>query len=302
MQTVLPPIKSTTVRSEGVPVAVQWGFQLLEKLSPALTLTALNRVFARPQRHAWPAEEQRWLKLAERRVLYTADMPVSEWDGKALAVYRWRPEGRANGRILLMHGWAGRATQLYAFLPALLASGKEVIALDAPGHGHSHGRWSSLLQFSRALQRTVRELGPIDGAITHSFGGPSLLHAMSEGLTVPTAVLIAPPVRITDFTRNLVRMLGLGEASRQQLHAHWEQRIGIAFSELDAVKMAPTLRGKALVIHDLQDRDVPHGRGAELATAWSGADLLTTNGLGHRRILKDAQVVAAAVRHLEQNR
>lgn len=298
MQTVLQPTKSTTVRAEGVPTGVRVGFQLLERLSSALTLQALNRVFARPQRHAWPKEEQRWLELAERRTVYTRDMPRPEWDGKAVAVYRWRPTGPATGRILLMHGWAGRATQLYAFLPELLAAGKEVIALDAPGHGHSHGRWSSLPQFSRAIQRAVRELGPIDGAITHSFGGPSLLHAMTEGLVVPKAVLVAPPVRILDFTQNLVRLLGLGETSRQQLHAHWEQRLGLRFADLDAVKMAPSLRSDALIIHDQHDRDVPHSRGLELANAWPGARLMSTTGLGHRRILKDPVVVSAAAAFL----
>ena len=298
MQTVLPPVKSTTVRSNDIPRPVQLGFQWLERLSPALTLTALNRVFASPKRHRWPEEELRWLAQAERRTLYTHDMPVPAWDGKALAIYRWRPEGRHTGRVLLMHGWAGRASQLYSFLPPLLAAGKEVIALDAPGHGHSHGSWSSLPQFSRALQQTVRHLGPIDGAITHSFGGPSLLHAMTEGLLVPKAVLIAPPVRILDFTHNLVRMLGLSEASRQRLHRHWEQKLGLRFADLDAVKMAPTLRSQALIIHDLQDRDVPHSRGAELAAAWPLARLQSTNGLGHRRILKDRDVVTDAVNFL----
>ncbi|HEX4911552.1 MAG TPA: alpha/beta hydrolase [Permianibacter sp.] len=298
MQTVLPPTKSTTVRSSDIPLPVQLGFQWLERLSPALTLAALNRVFASPKRYPWPQEEQRWLAQAERRTLYTRDMPVPEWDGKAVAAYRWRPEGRHTGRVLLMHGWAGRASQLHGFLPSLLAAGKEVIALDAPGHGHSHGRWSSLPQFSRALQQTVRHLGPIDGAITHSFGGPSLLHAMAEGLLVPRAVLIAPPVRILDFTQNLVRMLGLGEPSRQRLHQHWEQKLGVRFADLDAVKMAPALPSQALIIHDLQDRDVPHSRGAELAAAWPQARLQTTNGLGHRRILKDRDVIADATAFL----
>ncbi|NQD35853.1 alpha/beta hydrolase [Permianibacter sp. IMCC34836] len=298
MQTALSPSKSTTVRAEGVPTGIRLGFQLLEKLSPALALTALNRVFARPARHPWPAEEQKWLALAERKTLFSRDMPLPEWDGKALAVYRWRPTTAMTGRVLLMHGWAGRATQLWPFLPGLLAAGKEVIALDAPGHGHSHGRWSSLLQFSRALQRVVRELGPIDGTITHSFGGPSLLHAMTEGLTVPKAVLIAPPIRVLDFTQALVRTLGLSEASRQRLHAHWEEKLGIRFADLDAIKMAAELHGDALIIHDQHDRDVPHSRGALLAEAWPNATLLSTTGLGHRRVLKDPAVVAAALAHL----
>lgn len=299
MQATLTPDKSTTVRTNTVPTGVRLGFQLLERLSPALALYALNRVFARPQRHRWPSEEQPWLARAERKIVYSQEMPVPDWDGKAIASYRWQPAGPVRGRVLLMHGWAGRATQLWPFLPGLLASGQEVIALDAPGHGHSHGRWSSLPQFSRALQRVVRAYGPIDGAITHSFGGPSLIHAMTEGLVVPKAVLIAPPVRVLDFTRSLVGMLGLGEASRHRLHAYWERKIGLRFDQLNAVDMAPNLRSSALVIHDQHDRDVPYERGVELADAWPGARLLSTVGLGHRRVLKDPQVVAAAIGFLQ---
>ena len=301
MQTALMPAKSTTVRAEGVPPAVRIGFQLLERLAPPLALHALNRVFARPQRHRWPEEELRWLERADRRPLYSRDMPVPEWDGKAIATYRWLPEGKVRGRVLLMHGWAGRATQLWSFLPSLLEAGNEVIALDAPGHGHSHGQWSSLLQFSRALQQTVRHYGAIDGAITHSFGGPSLLHAISEGLVVPQAVLVAPPVRIHDFTRALVSTLGLSETSRQRLHRHWEHKLGLRFEQLDAVKMAPSLQTRGLVIHDLHDRDVPHSRGQELVDAWPGARMLSTTELGHRRILKDPAVVAAALAHLQES-
>lgn len=294
MHTALSPQKSTTVRTPVVPRPLQLSLQALERLSPALTLQVLNRLFARPARHPWPAEELKWLRQAERTQLYTRDMPVPEWDGKPLAVYRWLPQGPVRGRILLMHGWAGRASQLYPFLPELLAAGNEVIALDAPGHGHSAGRWSSLLQFSRALQLAVRHIGAVDGAITHSFGGPALIHAMHEGLVVPRAVMVAPPVRVTDFTRNLVRLLGLGESTRQRLHQFWERKLGLHFADLDAIKMVAGIRCEALIIHDLHDRDVPHSRGVELAEAWN-AELISTSGLGHRRLLKDPVVIDAAL-------
>lgn len=300
MQTALSPQKSTTVRTSIAPRPLQLSLQALERLSPALTLRIVNRLFARPARHPWPADELIWLQQAERIQLYTRDMPVPEWDGKPLAVYRWRPQGTVRGRILLMHGWAGRASQLYSFLASLLAAGHEVIAVDAPGHGHSAGRWSSLLQFSRSLQLAVRHIGAIDGAITHSFGGPALIHAMQEGLVVPRAVLVAPPVRVTDFTGNLIRLLGLGESTRQRLHRFWEQKLGLHFADLDATRMVTGIRCETLIIHDLHDRDVPHSRGVELAEAWN-AKLISTSGLGHRRLLKDPVVVDAAYNWLAQH-
>ncbi len=53
-----------------------------------------------------------------------------------------------------------------------------------------------------------------------------------------------------------------------------------------------------LVLHDEQDREVPHAEGAAVALAWPNARLVSTTGLGHQRILADPGVVAAAVAHL----
>jgi hypothetical protein len=41
-----------------------------------------------------------------------------------------------------------------------------------------------------------------------------------------------------------------------------------------------------LVVHDRDDDDTYWTEGAALAEAWPGAQLLTTTGLGHRRILR----------------
>ena len=47
-----------------------------------------------------------------------------------------------------------------------------------------------------------------------------------------------------------------------------------------------------MVIHDENDRDVPWQEGAALANAWPGAQFVRTSGLGHRRILRDPDVIA----------
>jgi hypothetical protein len=49
------------------------------------------------------------------------------------------------------------------------------------------------------------------------------------------------------------------------------------------------------VIHDRNDSQVPWKQGAALARHWPGARLLTTQGLGHGRILDDDAVARAAV-------
>jgi hypothetical protein len=49
------------------------------------------------------------------------------------------------------------------------------------------------------------------------------------------------------------------------------------------------------VIHDRDDREVGFASGEALARAWRGARLVRTRGLGHRGVLRDAEVVRDAV-------
>ena len=51
-----------------------------------------------------------------------------------------------------------------------------------------------------------------------------------------------------------------------------------------------------LVVHDRGDRETAHAHSVELAERWSGpATMITTEGLGHRRILTDPLVVDQVV-------
>jgi hypothetical protein len=55
------------------------------------------------------------------------------------------------------------------------------------------------------------------------------------------------------------------------------------------------------VIHDTEDDEVPFADGLRL-TELLGARLVTTNGLGHRRILYASAVVSAIVEFIEEGR
>jgi pimeloyl-ACP methyl ester carboxylesterase len=54
----------------------------------------------------------------------------------------------------------------------------------------------------------------------------------------------------------------------------------------------------ALIIHDRDDRDVPWQEGEAVARAWPHARFLRTEGLGHRRILRDPEVIDRVLRFL----
>ena len=52
------------------------------------------------------------------------------------------------------------------------------------------------------------------------------------------------------------------------------------------------------IFHDREDREVPWAQAQALAERWPGSRLNTTVGLGHKRIIKDPDVIAYAVRFI----
>jgi len=65
--------------------------------------------------------------------------------------------------------------------------------------------------------------------------------------------------------------------------------------QLEVHRRLPALGLPALIVHDLEDPDVPWSEGERYARYWPGARLLSTQGLGHRRVLSEPAVIAASL-------
>ncbi|HEX6275212.1 MAG TPA: alpha/beta fold hydrolase [Polyangiaceae bacterium] len=285
--------KSTTVRSEyKVPVAlgiVRAGFGALSRVSPRTAAFAAERLFLTPRRHDRPRRERELTSTARR-------FSIASDDG-ALAAWEW---GTAGERVLLVHGWEGRGTQLGAFVPPLVERGFRVVAFDAPAHGDSPGTLSSFFHFARSIARAARELEPLHGVIAHSMGGASAAWASRSTPLASRFVMIAPPADIRDFTSYADTMLGLTPRAVEELEARLGRRFGVDLAEVHASRVGPGMKAPLLVIHDQDDREVPIQAGELVAGSWPAAELVRTQGLGHRRILREPAVVARAVEFLSR--
>jgi pimeloyl-ACP methyl ester carboxylesterase len=90
--------------------------------------------------------------------------------------------------------------------------------------------------------------------------------------------------------------LGFGPRVRAGFLRRFEARFG----PMDGFRMESVLAGRAdlpplLVIHDRADPETSYQGSVELAAWWPGARLETSEGLGHRRVLRDADLVKKAV-------
>jgi pimeloyl-ACP methyl ester carboxylesterase len=215
-----------------------------------------------------------------------------EHRGRHLASWRWGPADAP--AVLLAHGWGGRASQMRAFVAPLLAAGYRVIAYDQPAHGMSEGRITGLPDFADALGAVARHHGGVHGIVAHSLGAAGAAIAVSRGLAPRRVVLLGAPSDFVGYTRQFARWHWMPERLRGLMQSAIEERFGVTMAELELARLAPRLRTPALLIHDLRDPVAPWSQGAQVARAWPGARLLTTEGLGHGRILESGAATRAA--------
>jgi pimeloyl-ACP methyl ester carboxylesterase len=289
------PDKSTTGRTKKSPPfalrAVRGGMGVLSRVAPAGAAVIAERMFLTPQRRERPAAEVEALRTARRVPLPTPHGPLAAWE--------WGTEGP---RVLLVHGWEGRGAQLATVASRLTMMGFRVVTFDAPGHGDSPGKSSSLFHFADSIEAAADVLGPFHAIVSHSMGGASMLWANRGRPLATRFVMIAPPVDLRDFTRTLSRILGLPEAVRGRVHERISARFGVSIEEVRAERLAATMHGPLLVVHDEDDHEVPIACGEAIANAWPGAELVRTHGLGHQRILRDAATLDVIVRFVAQGR
>lgn len=290
------PEKSTNVRprNHATPpalVALRTGLGVLGAVAPWGAAAIAEHLFVTPKRRPRPAAELELLASARHLLVPSDDGPLASWE--------W---GSAGPRVLLVHGWEGRGTQLGALIEPLLDRGYRVVAFDAPAHGSSPGAVSSLVHFARAIASVAKAYGPIEAIVTHSMGGASTAWAFRHGPFARRLVMIAPPVDVRDFTRQLSTTLALSAHVRVQVERRLARRLGVAPEELHVARVAPRMTTPLLVVHDVDDREVPVACGELVAQSWPGATLVRTKGLGHQRILRDPQVVAELVRFVALGR
>jgi pimeloyl-ACP methyl ester carboxylesterase len=208
-------------------------------------------------------------------------------------------EGRGDRPVVyLVHGWGGWRSQLDAFAGPLAEAGHRVVAFDALSHGDSDpgpsgpGR-SNALELADALTAVVAAHGPAAAVVAHSLGATAAAYAMGDGLAVGRAVFVAPMADPLPYTRTFAGRLGFGERVRTRMVGRIERRVGMPLSAFAVPDLARRIATPPLLlVHDRQDAETGWSDSEAIARAWPGARLVTTSGLGHRRILRDPAVVA----------
>jgi pimeloyl-ACP methyl ester carboxylesterase len=211
---------------------------------------------------------------------------------------RWGDTGKI---VYLVHGWGSSSAQLGSFVKPLRDAGFSVIAYDALSHGRSDPgrsgpRRSNALEHRDVLEAVVAAHGPAYGVVAHSLGSMVAALAMRDGIVPQRAAYVAPMIDITSYGEPFVQMLGGGPRIWAKFARRVERRFGLRMSYFDLPAMAHELTTPPLlIIHDRDDHETSWEASEKLATQWPNAQLLTTTGLGHNRILSDPATVSVVI-------
>lgn len=265
---------------------MRYNIRVLTLFSPFLAASLVNYLWFRTHRHDEPRRE--------KKLLESAKWETAVIEAKHVQVYIWGDD--ASSTVLISHGWNGRGAQLGSFIPDLVKQGFRVVAYDAPGHGRSSSKSTSLPEISQVIQQLAKQYGPFYAGIAHSFGGLCLVNAVSSGVNMDKIVCIASAFNVERLVEFFAKLMEVQPKIVERQKRLLEQQFGEGIWEQYSMpNMLSNIAASGLVIHDQDDDAVPVERSKMIAQAWDDSRLLLTTGLGHRRVLRDKAVIKEVV-------
>ncbi len=268
---------------------VQTKFKLISLVSKRKAAEKAFVVFGTP-----------FMKSVRKAPVKHAEVIHFHLNHKKMNGYRWNhPKPR---KVLILHGFGSAAHKFEDYAIKLIDKGFEVLAFDAPAHGHSEGNTTNAVEYCEMIKEVMEKFGPIAYFIAHSFGGISLSLALEQvkHSAGTKLVFIAPATETTSAVDGAFKMLKLTNATvRNEFDKLIFEYSGRQTEWFSMRRAMHHINATVLWIHD-EDDDV---------TPWTDAlkvkednhpniKFLLTKGLGHRKIYRDPDIQNRVVEFL----
>lgn len=256
--------------------------RFLYRISPVLAEKFALKLFITPIKHKIPKREFQMEAASHQSKLFVPTI------NKEIVVYAY---GNSNKKILLVHGWSGRGTQLVKIADAFIEKEYATISFDAPAHGKSGTKTTLMLEFIESILEVEKQYGPFEFAVGHSLGGMSILNAVKKGLLVKKVAVIGCGNSVINIVNTFIQKIGLPNKVAVLMKNNFEKKYHLEMESFSAYVAAKELQIPVLIIHDIDDEDIPVSESYHLAEHLSNKEILITNNLGHRKILGDSKVI-----------
>ncbi|PCI02174.1 MAG: alpha/beta hydrolase [Flavobacteriaceae bacterium] len=277
--------------ANSVPKPILFIARFLQFISPSLATKFAVYLFKKPIRYKTPKHELGMDTQSKQETVHIKSLK------KDIRVYSY---GKATKKILLVHGWSGRGTQLVSIADALLEQGYMTISFDAPAHGKSAAKTTMMPEFVSCIHQLEKDFGPFEAAIGHSLGAMALLSAVKEGFPIKKLVILGAGDSINDIIHMFIEKMKLKPVIGTRMKRVFFDILNFDIENYSGNISAKDVKIPTLVFHDENDLDVPVSSSKNIRQNLQDSELIITQNLGHRRILKDEKVIAKILDYLRQ--
>ncbi|KAF2513968.1 alpha/beta fold hydrolase [Flavobacterium foetidum] len=275
-----------------IPYLIRLSCKICAFISTKLSVRYSARLFTTPVKHKIPKRE---LAMDHNSRQQTINVPKIN---KSINIYHY---GANSKKALLVHGWSGRGTQLFKIAEELIANDYSVVSFDAPAHGKSKGRTTIMSEFIASILEIEKQFGRFDIIIGHSLGGMSVLNAIREGFQANKAIIIGSGDVIQDILDEFIAKIELKKENSARLKDFFEEKYQLKMDDFSAYRSAQKVKIPVLVIHDNDDPEVPVSAAIHIHKNLEKGTLLLTEGLGHRKILGNHNVIKNIINFIKSD-
>jgi len=285
--------KKSVIHSQSlkIPRIIITTSKILQFISKKWAALFAARLFTTPLKYNIPKRELEMDRKSRQERVHIKAI------NKDIVVYHY---GTGLKKILLVHGWSGRGTQLVKFADELVKAGYSIISFDAPAHGKSSGKTTLMPEFIASILHLAKESGPFYAAVGHSLGGMSLLNSVKRGLKLQRLVMIGSGDVIQDIINEFIEKLELKNEVGLKMKKHFEKKSHETMDAYSSYIAAQQIEIPVLVIHDEDDAEVSVDCARHIHEHLEKGELLITKGLGHRKILGNQNVIERSLQFIQQ--
>ena len=254
-----------------LPLAYGSYFNLLATFSKKKATEKAFALFCTPRKGRVIPEQQQFLEQAKSRRIKAMDLE--------LQTYHWQGNKET---ILLMHGWESNAFRWQNLITYLKNEDYNIVAFDAPAHGHSTGTIFNVPLYTECTKAVIDFYNP-KILIGHSVGGMNSLYNQEKypNEEINKIVTIGSPSRLHDIMVHYQQLLKFNDVVMTGLDDYFMEQFGFRIDEFSTSQFRGHLSKKGLVIHDKEDTIAPFSASEQVHATWKNSKFFKTKGFGH---------------------
>lgn len=246
-------------------------FNLLALLSKKRAAVKAFQLFCTIRKGRVTVQQAAYLEAATYETLEIAD--------HSIRTYQWPGEKET---VLLVHGWESNSFRWRNLITRLTEANFNVIAFDAPAHGHSSGDYLYVPLYSAVLQHLIERYRP-QMLVGHSVGGMTTLYNeyRYNNAFIDRMVTIGSPSEFYEIMAHYQSLLKFNDAVLSALDVYIFDRFGFHIRDFSTSEYVKSNTKKGLLFHDKQDKIAPYHASEKVHAHWNGSQFISTEGLGH---------------------